>query len=56
MSNLNRFSIFFTERFLGTFALKWLTKMPPHLPYAATLLCETLIPENKRFTINYKAM
>jgi len=28
--------------------------IPPHLGYVATLHCETLIPENKRLTINYK--
>jgi len=53
LSNLNRFT-FFTERFLGKFAVKWLLKIPRHLAYVATLLFETLMSENKRLTINYK--
>ena len=32
----------FTGRFLGKFAVKCLLKIPPRLPYVATLLCETL--------------
>ena len=40
LSNLNRFTKFFTERFLGIFAVK---KIPPHLAYVATLPCETLM-------------
>jgi len=42
LSVLNRFKKFFTVRLLGKFAVKWLTKIPPHLPYIATLPCETL--------------
>jgi len=47
--------IFFTERFLGKFAVKWILKIPPHLAYVATLPCETLMSEkNKPLTTNYK--
>jgi len=35
--------MFFTGRFLGKFAVKWLLKIAPHLAYVATLPCETLI-------------
>jgi len=34
--------IFFTERFLGKFAVKLLLKIPSHLVYASTLPRETL--------------
>jgi len=40
-SNLNRFSNFFTGRFLGKFAVETLFKIPLHLAYVVTLLCET---------------
>jgi len=43
LSILNRFNKFFTGRFLGKFAVKWMSKVPPHLAYVATLPCETLI-------------
>ena len=43
LSNLNRFIIFFTERFRGKFAVKCILKIPPHLAYVATLPCETLM-------------
>jgi len=33
----------FTERVLGKFVLKWILKIPLHLAYVATLLCETLM-------------
>jgi len=36
----NRFKIIFTGRFLGKFAVKWMSKIPPHL---ATLPCETVM-------------
>jgi len=39
----NRIKKFFTERFPGKFAVKWISKMPPHLAYVATLPCETLM-------------
>jgi len=32
-----------TGRFLGKFAVKWISKIPPHLAYVATLPCETLM-------------
>jgi len=43
LSNLNRFIIFFTGRFLGKFAVKCTLKIPPHLAYVATLPSETLL-------------
>jgi len=43
LSSLNRFKNFFTGRFLGKFAVKWILKIPPHLAHVATLLCETLM-------------
>jgi len=48
LSNLNRLKIlFFTGRFLGKFAVKWIIKIPPHLAYVATPLCETLMSANQ---------
>ena len=29
--------IFFNGRFLGKFAVKWISKIPPHVAYVATL-------------------
>ena len=43
LSILNRFKNFFTGRFLGKFAVKWISKIPAHLAYVATLPCETLM-------------
>jgi len=38
LSVLKRFKkFFFTGRFLGTFAIKRVSKLPPHLAYIATL-------------------
>ena len=42
LSNLNRFTHFFTRRFLSKFAVKWILNNPPHPAYVTTLLCETL--------------
>ena len=42
LSSLNRFTKFFTGKFLGKFAVK-ISKLPPHLAYVATLPCETLM-------------
>ena len=42
LSNLNRIKKF-TGRFLVKFAVKWILKIPPHLAYVATLLCETFM-------------
>jgi len=42
LSNLNRFKKF-TENFIGKFVVKWILKITPHLPYVATLPCETLM-------------
>jgi len=35
--------MFFTERFLDKFAVKWTLKIPPHFAYVAALLSETLM-------------
>jgi len=57
-SVLDRFKNFFTERFLGKFAVKWVLKIPPHLAYVATLPCETLMSAKqlKPLTTNYTVM
>ena len=39
LSNLNRLKKFFTSKF----AVKWISKIPPHLANVATLPCETLM-------------
>jgi len=52
LTDLQNFS---TRRFRDTFAEKWLLNVP-HLAYVAALPCETLMSENKRLTINYKAV
>ena len=37
--------IFFTGRFPGIFAVKWISKILPHLVHVATIIpCETLMP------------
>ena len=43
LSILNRFKNFFTGRFPGKFAVKQVSKIPPHLVYVATLPCETIM-------------
>jgi len=43
LSTLNRFSKFFSGRFLGKFAVKWVSKIPLRIAYVATLPCETLM-------------
>jgi len=43
LSNPNRFTIFFTTRFLSKFAVKCILKIPSHLAYVATLPRETLM-------------
>jgi len=44
LSNLNRFKkFFFTGRFLGKFAVKWILIIPSYFACVATLPCETLI-------------
>ena len=43
LSILNRFKYFFTGKFLGKFAVKWISKIPPYLAYVVTLPCETLM-------------
>jgi len=53
--NLSRFKKI-TGRFCSKFAVKRLLKIPPHLAYAATLHCETLMPENKQLTTKYKVV
>ena len=56
LKNLINLQIFFTERFLGKFAVKCLLAIPQLLAYVATLPCETFMSENKRLTINYKVV
>jgi len=52
-SNFNRFKkTFFTGRFLGKFAAKWILKTPAHL----TLPCETLKSAKKASTRNYNVV
>jgi len=41
LSYLNRFKN--TGRFFGKLVVKWILKIPLHLAYVATLLCETLM-------------
>jgi len=43
LSIVNRFKNFFTERFLRIFAVKLISKIPPHVVYVATLPCKTLM-------------
>jgi len=38
LSNLNRFEIFFTRRFLGKFVVKRILKIPPYLARLANTL------------------
>jgi len=35
-------NFFFTARFLGKIAVKWILKIPPHLAYVA-IPCETIM-------------
>ena len=56
LSNHNRFTNFFSGRFLRKFAVNWLLQTALLLAYVATLPCETLMSENKRLTINYKVV
>ena len=43
LSITNRLKNFFTGRFLGKFAVKWISQIPPHIAYVVTLPCETLM-------------
>ena len=43
LSNLYRFTIFLTGRFLTKFANKWILRILPHLAYVPTLPSETLM-------------
>jgi len=44
LSNLNRFTEFFSRRFFNKFTVKRIINIPPHLAYVvATLPCETLM-------------
>ena len=38
-----------TGRFFSKFAVKWISKIPPHLAYVATLPCETLMSAKQAF-------
>jgi len=40
LPNVNRFSIFFTATFCAKFAITWLSNIPPHRNYVATLPCK----------------
>jgi len=46
----------FAGRFSSIFAVKWSLLVPPHLAYVVTLHRESLMPVNKRLTINYKVV
>jgi len=50
LSNLNRFTKFFTGRFLGKFAVQCILKITPHLAYVATLPSETLMSAQQAIT------
>ena len=56
LSNLNRFTIFFTGRFLGKFAAKMHVKNLTALACVATLLCETLMSANQANNENYEVV
>ena len=43
---------FFTGRFFYKFAVRWISKIPSHFAYVATLPCETLMSAKQ--TINDK--
>jgi len=43
LSNLNRFTNFFTRRIAGKFAVKYILKISLHLAYVSTLPFETLM-------------
>jgi len=45
---------FFTGRFLGKFAVKWISAIPPHIAHVAALPCETLMSGNQ--AINEKLL
>ena len=47
LSNLNRFTFFFTGRVHSKFAVIWILSIPPHRAYVATLPCETLMSVKK---------
>jgi len=38
-----------TGRFFSKFAVKWISKIPPHLAYVAALPCETLMSSKQAF-------
>jgi len=44
--NVDRFSIYFTDRFTSKYAIKSSLTIPPHLKGVAELPCETYISEN----------
>ena len=49
LSIVNRFKNFFTERFLCIFAVKLISKIPPHVVYVATLPCKALMSAKQLF-------
>jgi len=44
--NVNRFSNFFTDRFISKYATRLSLTIPPHLKAVAELPCETSVSEN----------
>jgi len=44
--NLADFQISFTGRFVSKCAAQWLLKIPPHLKYVTSLLCEIYLLKN----------
>jgi len=50
---LTDLQILFTGRFRGKFAVKWISKIPPHLASVATLLCETLMSAKQAINDKY---
>jgi len=56
VSNPNRFSNFFTGKFISKVAAKYLLKILPHFTYVAALPCKTLMLVNTRLMINYKVV
>ena len=57
LSIVNWLKKIFHWRFFGNFAVKWISKIPSHLAYVATLLCETLMSAKQAINDkNYKVV
>jgi len=50
------FHNYFTSTFSMKFAIKWLSNIPPHHEYVATLPCEILVPKNYCIIEKYSYM